>query len=132
MYIVTSTGLILLSQVTIYLLERLGTVLAKCSEEDVRVDILPMVFAALESNSLPTQDAAVSALCTIQKYLSDAAIRNLVLPKAKALFTKSTSVKVHFRIWTSVDFNIGEVRIGASEERRTLCSRPSLIKYSSR
>jgi len=81
-------------QVTIYVLENLSTVLTKCSADDMRLDVLPMVFSALESNSLQVQDAAIKALGMIQTYLSDAAIRNLVLPKAKALFTKSTCVKV--------------------------------------
>ena len=40
------------------------------------------------------QEAAINVFSTIKKYLDDHTMRKLVLPKAKALFTKSTNVRV--------------------------------------
>jgi len=40
------------------------------------------------------QEAAINVFNTIKKYINDQTIRKLVLPKAKSLFTKSTSVRV--------------------------------------
>ncbi len=42
-------------QATVYLLEKLDVILAKASEEDIRYDVLPMIFSTLESNSIQGQ-----------------------------------------------------------------------------
>lgn len=42
-------------QATVYLLERLDVLLAKACEEEIRTDILPMIFNMLESNSIQGQ-----------------------------------------------------------------------------
>ena len=42
-------------QATVFLLDKLNVVLAKASEEDIKTDVLPMVFATIESNSIPGQ-----------------------------------------------------------------------------
>jgi len=40
---------------TVYLLENLDVISSKLSEEDIKTDILPMIFSTLESNSLTLQ-----------------------------------------------------------------------------
>jgi len=40
------------------------------------------------------QEAAINVFSNIRPYLDDQAMRALVLPKAKALFTKATQVRV--------------------------------------
>ena len=42
-------------QATVYILEKLEVLLTKASEEEVKADILPMIFQTLESNSIPGQ-----------------------------------------------------------------------------
>ena len=42
-------------QATVYLLEKLAVILSKASEEDIMADVLPMIFATLESNSIQGQ-----------------------------------------------------------------------------
>ena len=44
-----------LFQATVYLMDKLSVLLTKVSEEDTRSDILPMIFNALESNSIQGQ-----------------------------------------------------------------------------
>lgn len=53
-----------------------------------------MIFSTLESNSIQGHEAAIGVFAIIRKYLDDATIRKLVLPKAKQLFYKSSSVQV--------------------------------------
>ena len=71
-------------------------ILAKSADEDIKSDVVPMIFNALESNSIQGHEAAIRSFSIIQRYLDDQTIKKLVLPKAKTLFTKSTSVHVSF------------------------------------
>jgi len=45
------------AQSTVYLLENVDVILCKLSEDDIKADILPMIFTTLESNSLTLQVA---------------------------------------------------------------------------
>jgi SCY1-like protein 2 len=42
-------------QATVYLLEKLDVLLAKATEDEIKSDILPMIFSSLESNSIQGQ-----------------------------------------------------------------------------
>ena len=46
-------------QATVYLLEKLEILLAKASEEEIKTDILPMIFSTLESNSIQGQVSGI-------------------------------------------------------------------------
>ena len=48
-------------QATVYLLEKLDILLSKASEEEIKSDVLPMIFSTLESNSIQGQVRMVSA-----------------------------------------------------------------------
>jgi len=86
-------------KVTVYLLENLDVILAKVSEEDVKSDVLPMIFNTLESNSIQGHEAAIGVFAIMRQYMDDQTIRKLVLPKAKSLFSKSTNVDVRIFIF---------------------------------
>jgi len=47
-------------QSTVCLLEKLEVILRKLSEEDIKGDVLPMIFSSLESNSLTLQVVALT------------------------------------------------------------------------
>jgi SCY1-like protein 2 len=81
-------------QATVYLLEQLDIILAKATEDEIKTEILPVIFSTLESNSIQGHEAAIGVFGVMRKYMDDQAIRKLVLPKAKALFNKSTNVRV--------------------------------------
>lgn len=50
-------------QATIYLLDKLDFILGKASEEEIRTDVLPMIFTTLESNSIQGQVEYSSNCC---------------------------------------------------------------------
>ena len=45
----------LIFQGTVYLLEKLDIIMAKSTEEEIKSDVLPMIFSTLESNSIQGQ-----------------------------------------------------------------------------
>jgi len=47
-------------QATVYLLEKLDILLAKAGEDEIKSDILPMIFSTLESNSIQGQVCAAN------------------------------------------------------------------------
>ena len=51
----TTSALGCVLQATVYLLEKLDVLMSKASEEDIKSDLLPMIFATLESNSIQGQ-----------------------------------------------------------------------------
>lgn len=89
---------VFLFQATVFLLDNLDIILAKATEEEVRSSVLPMIFSTLESNSIQGHEAAIGVFSIIRKYMDDQTIRKLVLPKAKALFSKSNNVRVSLRV----------------------------------
>jgi len=44
-----------LFQATVYLLEHMPVILTQLTDEDIKTDVLPMIFSAIESNSLAIQ-----------------------------------------------------------------------------
>ncbi|KAK7474281.1 hypothetical protein BaRGS_00034473, partial [Batillaria attramentaria] len=80
-------------QATVYILNKLDIILSKTPLEEIRSEILPMVFNTLDSSSLQAQEAAIGAIGVVKEYLDDEILRKMVLPKAKSLFFRSTNVK---------------------------------------
>ncbi|KAF4525794.1 hypothetical protein B566_EDAN002056, partial [Ephemera danica] len=63
---------------TVTLLENLHIVLEKTPRDDIRAEVLPMLYNAFESTTLQVQ------------YLDEAAIRRMVLPKTKLVYEKNS------------------------------------------
>ncbi|XP_025110543.1 SCY1-like protein 2 isoform X2 [Pomacea canaliculata] len=90
-------------QATVYILNKLDIILTKTPLEDIRTEILPMVFNTLDSSSLQAQEAAIAAIGVVKEYLDDNILRKMVLPKAKSLFFRSTNVKMRINALSCVD-----------------------------
>ncbi|XP_076462131.1 SCY1-like protein 2 [Babylonia areolata] len=90
-------------QATVYILNRLDTILPKTPLEEIRTEFLPMVFNCLDSSSLHAQEAAIGAIGVVKEYLDDNILRKMVLPKAKSLFCRSTNVKMRINALSCID-----------------------------
>ncbi|XP_050401099.1 SCY1-like protein 2 [Patella vulgata] len=90
-------------QATVYILNKLDVILAKTPLEEIKSEVLPLVFNTLDSSSLQAQEAALSAFSVIKEYLDDNIIRKMVLPRAKSLFYRSTNVKLRINALTCID-----------------------------
>ncbi|XP_046578667.1 SCY1-like protein 2 [Haliotis rubra] len=88
---------------TVYILNKLDIILAKTPLDEIRSEVLPMVFNTLDSTSLQAQEAAVAAINGIKEYLDDSIIKKMVLPRAKSLFYRSTNVKLRINALTCID-----------------------------
>ncbi|GAB6033329.1 hypothetical protein CHUAL_013097 [Chamberlinius hualienensis] len=80
-------------QSTVTLLENLQILLEKTPDEDIKSEILPMLYSAFDSATPQVQCAALQAVASIADYLDEAAIRKMVLPRAKTVFTKTAGLK---------------------------------------
>ncbi|XP_058065791.1 SCY1-like protein 2 [Anopheles bellator] len=78
-------------QATVALLENLHIILEKTPRDDIRTEVLPLLFNALESTTIQVQSAALVAVTNVYDYLDDITIKKLVLPKLKAVFEKNQS-----------------------------------------
>ncbi|XP_038118205.1 SCY1-like protein 2 isoform X8 [Culex quinquefasciatus] len=76
-------------QATVALLENLHIILEKTPRDDIRTEVLPLLFNALESTTIQVQSAALVAVTNVYDYLDDITIKKLVLPKLKAVFEKN-------------------------------------------
>ncbi|XP_041357595.1 SCY1-like protein 2 [Gigantopelta aegis] len=90
-------------QATVYILNKLDVVLAKSPLEDIKAEVLPLVFNTLDSSSLQLQEAALGAIGGIKEYLDDTIIKKMVLPRAKSLFYRSTNVKLRINALSCID-----------------------------
>ncbi|XP_046472921.1 SCY1-like protein 2 [Neodiprion pinetum] len=77
-------------QATVILLENLHLILEKTPRDDIRSEVLPMLYASFESTTTQVQAAALVAVSNVTEYLDDMAIRRMVLPKLKGVFEKNS------------------------------------------
>ncbi|XP_036355873.1 SCY1-like protein 2, partial [Octopus sinensis] len=92
----------LLMQATAFLLDKLHIILAKSPKEEIKSEVLPMVFNTLDSNSLQGQEAALNTIAVIKEYVDDQVIKKIVLPRAKNLFARSSNVKMKINALTCI------------------------------
>ncbi|XP_063239604.1 SCY1-like protein 2 [Bacillus rossius redtenbacheri] len=77
-------------QATVTLLENLHVILEKTPRDDVRSEVLPMLYNAFESSTTQVQSAALVAVTNVAEYLDETAIRRMVLPKTKCVYEKNS------------------------------------------
>ncbi|XP_046997938.1 protein kinase domain-containing protein ppk32 [Schistocerca americana] len=78
-------------QATVTLLENLHVILEKTPRDDIRSEVLPMLYNAFESTTIQVQSAALVAVTNVSEYLDETAVRRMVLPKTKAVYEKNTA-----------------------------------------
>lgn len=78
-------------QATVTLLENLHIILEKTPQNDIRTEVLPLLFNSFESNTMQIQSAALVAVANVYEYVDELSIRRMVLPKIKMVFEKNQS-----------------------------------------
>lgn len=78
-------------QATVTLLENLHIILEKTPQNDIRTEVLPLLFNSFESSTMQIQSAALVAVANVYEYVDEVSIRRMVLPKIKAVFEKNQS-----------------------------------------
>lgn len=78
-------------QATVTLLENLHIILEKTPQNDIRSEVLPLLFNSFESNTMQIQSAALVAVANVYEYVDELSIRRMVLPKIKTVFEKNQS-----------------------------------------
>ncbi|XP_033608206.1 SCY1-like protein 2 isoform X4 [Cryptotermes secundus] len=91
-------------QATVTLLESLHVILEKTPRDDIRAEVLPMLYNAFESTTIQVQSAALVAVTNVAEYLDETAIRRMVLPKTKAVYEKNTGdLKIVLNVLSCVE-----------------------------
>lgn len=78
-------------QATVTLLENLHIILEKTPQNDIRSEVLPLLFNSFESSTMQIQSAALVAVANVYEYVDEISIRRMVLPKIKTVFEKNQS-----------------------------------------
>ncbi|XP_024936571.1 SCY1-like protein 2 isoform X2 [Cephus cinctus] len=90
-------------QATVILLENLHLILEKTPRDDIRSEVLPVLYSAFESSTIQVQTAALVAVSNVTEYLDDMAIRRIVLPKLKFAFERnSTDVRILMNVLSCI------------------------------
>ncbi|XP_046394764.1 SCY1-like protein 2 isoform X2 [Ischnura elegans] len=77
-------------QATVTLLESLHVILEKTPRDEIRTEVLPMLYNAFESSTLQVQSAALLAVTNVHEYLDETSIRRMVLPKTKQVYERNS------------------------------------------
>ncbi|XP_072159341.1 SCY1-like protein 2 isoform X2 [Bemisia tabaci] len=86
-------------QASVTLLENLHIILEKTPRDDIRTEVLPMLYSAFESSTIQVQTAALVAVANVSNYLEETAIRRMVLPKLKLVYEKNAGdIKIDINI----------------------------------
>ncbi|KAJ6640725.1 SCY1-like protein 2 [Pseudolycoriella hygida] len=78
-------------QATVTILENLHVILEKTPRDDIRSEVLPLLFNAFESTTIQVQSAALVAVANVYETLDETSIRKMVLPKLKLVYEKNQS-----------------------------------------
>ncbi|KAK3332064.1 kinase-like domain-containing protein [Cercophora scortea] len=78
-------------------LEQLPVIVDNCSGKEFKDDILPIIFAALESPTPTLVDAALRSLPTVLPVLDFSTIKNELFPVVSAIFSKTNSLAIKVR-----------------------------------
>lgn len=78
-------------QATVTILENLHVILEKTPMDDIRAEILPLLFNAFDSMTIQVQGAALVAVTNVYEWLDEVSIRKMVMPKIKIVFEKNQS-----------------------------------------
>ncbi|KAF6201763.1 hypothetical protein GE061_004158 [Apolygus lucorum] len=78
-------------QATVTLLENLHHILEKTPRNEIRSEVLPMLYNSFESTTIQVQSAALVAVTNVSEYLDETAIRKMVLPKMKTVYEKNSN-----------------------------------------
>ncbi|KAK3945572.1 kinase-like domain-containing protein [Diplogelasinospora grovesii] len=79
------------------ILEQLPVITDNCSGKEFKDDILPIIFAALESPTPTLVDAALRSLPTILPVLDFSTIKNELFPVVAIIFSKTNSLAIKVR-----------------------------------
>ncbi|CAD7082852.1 unnamed protein product [Hermetia illucens] len=91
-------------QASVTLLENLHVILEKTPREDIRTDVLPLLFNAFESTTIQVQSAALVAVTNVYDCIDEASIKKMVLPKIKMVFEKNhTDVKIVSNVLSCIE-----------------------------
>ncbi|XP_069702652.1 SCY1-like protein 2 [Periplaneta americana] len=91
-------------QATVTLLENLHVILEKTPRDDIRSEVLPMLYNAFESTTIQVQSAALVAVTNVSEYLDETAIRRMVLPKTKGVYEKNAGdLKIVLNVLSCVE-----------------------------
>ncbi|XP_044752932.1 SCY1-like protein 2 isoform X1 [Coccinella septempunctata] len=100
-------------QATVTLLEHLHIILEKTPRDDIRTEVLPMLYNAFESTTIQVQNAALIAVTNVSDYLDDTSIRRIVLTKTKAIYEKNqTDMKIVSSVLSCVERTLGRLDKG--------------------
>ncbi|XP_060534730.1 SCY1-like protein 2 isoform X3 [Cylas formicarius] len=91
-------------QAAVTLLENVHIILEKTPRDDIRGDVLPMLYNAFDSTTIQVQNAALVAVANIAEYLDETAIRRIVLPKTKIIYERNQNdLKLVSNVLTCVE-----------------------------
>ncbi|KAK3384336.1 clathrin-coated vesicle protein [Lasiosphaeria ovina] len=79
------------------ILEQLGVIANNCLGKEFKDDILPIIFASLESPTPTLVDAALRSLPTILSVLDFSTIKNELFPVIATIFSKTNSLAIKVR-----------------------------------
>ncbi|XP_031640158.1 SCY1-like protein 2 isoform X1 [Contarinia nasturtii] len=97
-------------QATVAILENLHVILEKTPQDDIRTEILPLLFNAFESSTIQVQGAALLAVTNVYEWLDEVSIRKMILPKIKIVFEKNhNDLKIVERVLQCIELNLDKL-----------------------
>ncbi|XP_055845977.1 SCY1-like protein 2 isoform X3 [Episyrphus balteatus] len=91
-------------QATVTLLENLHVILDKTPSDEIKNDVLPLLFNAFESTTIQVQSAALVAVTNVYDCIDELSIRRMVLPKVKMVFEKNhNDVKIVANVLSCIE-----------------------------
>ncbi|KAK4190786.1 hypothetical protein QBC35DRAFT_529651 [Podospora australis] len=120
------------------IIEQLPVITANCSGKEFKDDVLPIIFAALESSTPTLINAALTSLGTVLPVLDFSTIKNELFPVIASIFSKTSSLAIKVRgleafvtlCGGSNDPNSDDGLDGLATEKKKATSSTALDKFT--
>lgn len=86
--------LLLILQVLLIFMQKMELLLQLTPADEIKTDVLPMLYRALESDAQQIQELCLSVLPTFASLLDYPAMKNALLPRIKRLCTNTSYLSV--------------------------------------
>ncbi|XP_077302425.1 SCY1-like protein bma [Arctopsyche grandis] len=76
-------------QASVTILEHLECLLEKTPRDEIKTEVLPLLYNAFDSSTVQIQSAALDAVHDISDYLDEHAIRRMIIPKTRNVYDQN-------------------------------------------
>ncbi|KAA0191628.1 hypothetical protein HAZT_HAZT004492 [Hyalella azteca] len=117
-------------QVLVQLMQQMSLLLTKTPASDVRSDVLPLLYRALDTDTSSLQELCLAALPACARHLDKTTMKTHLLPRIQKLCLSTTNLSVRLDKWLVLDSVVPFVTQLPSREAPVIMAATGILQVS--